>query len=138
MPWYYWLIVGILLCSAEIFVPGFVILWFGVSALIVSIFALIGLKSVFQWLAFIILSLILIFSTRRFADKVAKTFKEDVGPESLLEKEAVVIEEIDSYEGKYLVKVNGSEWVGKIADKKPSKGDVLRIKEVRGNTLILE
>ncbi len=138
MIWYYWLILGILLCSAEIFVPGFVILWFGVSGIVVSVFSLLGLNPAIQWILFIILSLLLIFSTRRFAEKITEKTKEQVGPESLIGKEAVVIEEIDSKEGKYLVKVNGSEWVGKVISKKPINGEVLHVKEVKGNTLLLD
>jgi len=138
MTWYYWLILGILLCSAEIFVPGFVILWFGVSGIVVSLFSLLGLNPVIQWILFIILSLLLIFSTRRFAEKITGKTKEQVGPESLIGKEAVVIEEIDPKEGKYLVKVNGSEWVGKVNSKKPISGEILHVKDVKGNALLLD
>lgn len=138
MPWYYWLILGIILCSAEIFVPGFVILWFGVAGIFVSILALLGLNSAFQWILFVLLSIILIFSTKKFAEKVTKGSEEHVGPESLIGEEAVIMEEIEPSEGKYLVKVNGAEWVGKVLSKKVSKGETLYVKEVRGNTLILD
>lgn len=138
MPWYIWLVLGIVLCTAEIFIPGFVILWFGISAIFVSLLALIGLNRIFQWIIFIILSFVLILLTRRLAEKLTKTRDEHVGPESLIGKEAIVIEEIDPIEGKYLVKVNGTEWVGKALSKKPSKGERLHISEVRGNTLLLE
>lgn len=138
MPWYIWLVLGIVLCTAEIFIPGFVILWFGISAIFVAFLALIGLNKIFQWIIFIISSFVLILLTRRLAEKLTKTRDEHVGPESLIGKEAIVIEEIDPIEGKYLVKVNGTEWVGRVLSKKPSKGERLHIREVRGNTLILE
>ena len=36
MLWWFWIIIGIVLITAEIFVPLFVVIWFGVSAIIVG------------------------------------------------------------------------------------------------------
>ena len=36
MVWWYWIIIGIILITAEIFMPIFVVIWFGVSAIIIG------------------------------------------------------------------------------------------------------
>ena len=40
MLYWHWLVLGLLLIVAEIFVPSFTILWFGLGALVVGVLAL--------------------------------------------------------------------------------------------------
>jgi len=53
-----WLTVGILLMAVEIVLPGFIIFWFGIGALITSLFVYLNLLNtdIWQWFCFFISS----------------------------------------------------------------------------------
>lgn len=58
-PWQ-WLIFGLVLMILEIFVPTFFLLWFGLSAVIISLFAwIIGMSLTISVIAWLILSVII-------------------------------------------------------------------------------
>lgn len=58
-PWQ-WLIFGLVLMILEIFVPTFFLLWFGLSAVIISLFAwMIGMSLTVSVIAWLILSVII-------------------------------------------------------------------------------
>ncbi|MBV6478786.1 MAG: hypothetical protein HGGPFJEG_01543 [Ignavibacteria bacterium] len=109
-----WLIVGLILLLLEFIIPGFVIFFFGIGALITSLFIyLFDMTSLsYQLLVFIVSSLICLFLLRRFASKI---FKGDSDKEKKLNnefegKKAIVIREIkpNSLGGK--VEFNGTVW----------------------------
>jgi membrane protein implicated in regulation of membrane protease activity len=59
LTWILWTILGVLLIIAEIFTPGFVLLWFGVGALAAGLAAVFGFGLPLQFLVFIAVSVIL-------------------------------------------------------------------------------
>ncbi len=62
ISWWQWVVIGILLTIAEIFVLGFFILWFGVSAIIVGVVSFfIELTLSSQIVAWAVLSAILLW-----------------------------------------------------------------------------
>ena len=54
--WILWVVLGVVLIIAEVFTPGFVLLWFGVGALAAALASLLGLGLGFQFFVFIALS----------------------------------------------------------------------------------
>ena len=55
--WILWTVLGVTLVIAEVFTPGFVLLWFGVGALAAAFASLVGLDSLtLQFLIFAIVS----------------------------------------------------------------------------------
>ncbi len=73
-PVSYWLLLGILLVVSEFVVPGFVICFFGVAAILVAGLYALFPSLAFSWaiLIYIVLSLALVFASRRF---LPKTFR---------------------------------------------------------------
>ena len=57
--WILWTVLGIVLIIAEIFTPGFVLLWFGVGALAAALASFLGLGLAAQVVVFILLSSLL-------------------------------------------------------------------------------
>lgn len=53
-PGVFWLAAGLIIIALEILVPGFVIFWFGIGAIITSVFVFLGLQadSSAAWLIF--------------------------------------------------------------------------------------
>jgi membrane protein implicated in regulation of membrane protease activity len=56
LVWILWTILGVVLVIAEVFTPGFVLLWFGVGALAAALASLLGFGLAFQFITFIVLS----------------------------------------------------------------------------------
>src|SRR5215210_6713796 len=59
LAWILWTVLGVILIIAEVFTPGFVLLWFGVGALAAALASFLGAGVAGQFLIFIALSSIL-------------------------------------------------------------------------------
>ena len=54
--WIMWTVLGVVLVIAEVFTPGFVLLWFGVGALAAALAAFVGAGLAVQFVLFIVVS----------------------------------------------------------------------------------
>ncbi|MEJ5360760.1 MAG: NfeD family protein [Spirochaetota bacterium] len=75
-----WLAVGIVLMAVEIILPGFIIFWFGIGAVITAAFVYIGLlqSEISQWFCFFISSgAFLVFWFGYLKDKVKVKTADD-------------------------------------------------------------
>jgi len=76
-PWFVWAIVGVVCVGLEMLLPGFVIIFFGIGALLTAVLSLIPAVSGQIWLqvlVFIAFSVVsLVFLRRRFAKIFAGT-----------------------------------------------------------------
>ncbi|MFN4245657.1 MAG: NfeD family protein [Brevinematia bacterium] len=74
-----WASIGTLFMILEIFLPGFILFWFGVSAIFVSFLSLFLLKTLeLQVIAWMVLSLVLVFSYFYYKkNKVHDNLSED-------------------------------------------------------------
>ena len=59
LGWIIWTVLGVILIIAEVFTPGFVLLWFGVGALAAGLAAVFGFGLPLQFLVFIAVSVVL-------------------------------------------------------------------------------
>lgn len=109
-----WFIIGIVLLLSELVLPGFVIFFFGVGALITSIIVfLTGIDSVpIQILIFLSSSLLCLAFLRKYFSKLFKgkiDNKDDLKDE-FIGKKCIVINEIKPNSLKGKVEFNGSIW----------------------------
>ena len=78
--YWYWMVLGLILIVAEIFIPSFTILWFGIGAMLVGMTMLVVDISftiqVLLWTLFSITSTILWFrSVKPYLSSLKKKFK---------------------------------------------------------------
>lgn len=98
---WYWLIAGVILMVSEFIVPGFIIVFFGLGACITGVLALLFPQIPFTWEIFIfsVLSVVLLFSFRRFMPGVFKgkniPVREDVDLDSVAGSTAVAVSDIN-------------------------------------------
>src|ERR687883_265394 len=65
LAWILWTVLGVILIIAEVFTPGFVLLWFGIGALAAAFASLIGFNSLtLQFLIFAVVSVALTAASR--------------------------------------------------------------------------
>ena len=115
--WKIWLLIAGGFTVLEIFTTGFLVFWFGVGALIAMLASFFIPNIYIQSAIFIISSVILLFSTRKFADKVQKsTPVVKTNAYSVENKIGKVIQEINPIEGKGEVKIGGEVWSAKSFD----------------------
>ena len=108
--WQTWLIIAGLAFVAEIFTAGFLIFWFGISALVTMVLSFFVSDIIIQSTVFIILSIILLLLTRPIVNKFVNTKTVNTNVFSLIGKKGKVIKELNPIDGKGQIKVNGEIW----------------------------
>lgn len=139
--WILWAVLGLALIVAEIFTPGFVLLWFGVGALVAALAALTGLGYPFQFLVFFIVSTALTAASRTI---LARYFvREDggdrlrTGAEALPGMIGTVVSSSRGALHEGAVKVYGSTWTAFPAEGEAplEAGDRVVVENVRGASI---
>jgi membrane protein implicated in regulation of membrane protease activity len=113
--WVLWVLLGVALIIAEIFTPGFVLLWFGVGAIAAALAALVGFGYPFQFLLFFIVSIALTAASRTIFTRYLMREGEEgggykSGAESLPGQVGTVVASSQGALSEGAVKVYGSTW----------------------------
>ena len=134
-----WLAAAIIFIIIEAVTVGLTTFWFAAGALVALILALIKVGVGVQVAVFLILSLVLLATTRKIFVNKLKTGSEKTNVDALVGEEAVVLEDITPF-NTGLVKVKGQNWTAIAADKDASilKGSTVKIKAIEGVKLIVE
>ena len=134
-----WLAAAIIFIIIEAVTVGLTTIWFAAGALVALILALIKVGVGVQVAVFLILSLVLLATTRKIFVNKLKTGSEKTNVDALVGEEAVVLEDITPF-NTGLVKVKGQNWTGIAAAKDASilKGSTVKIKAIEGVKLIVE
>ncbi|MBN1153471.1 NfeD family protein [candidate division KSB1 bacterium] len=137
--WWIWIFFAVLFIVAEIFTAGFFIFWFGIAAAVVGILALFGVSSVWQWIAFIVLSAVLTIISRRFADKFTSKQPDGIGADRFLGRTGIVIEKIDNDKNTGRIRLDQEEWRAEsVNDELIEVGTKVKILKVEGVHLVVE
>ena len=136
--WKFWLIVAGLSFVIESFTVGFLVFWFGIGALIALVSSFFIENLIIQAAIFVVSSSILIVLTKPLVKKFIKNTKTvPTNVYSLLDKEGLVLEDIDSVQGTGKVKVKGELWSA-TADIDIPKNSKIKVVSVNGVKLKVE
>ncbi len=136
--WKFWLIVAGICFVIESFTIGFLVFWFGIGALAALVASLFISNIWIQSLIFIIVSSLLLIFTKPLVKKFVK--EKDVIPTnvySIIGKEGIVVEKIDTLNGVGKVKVNGELWSA-TSSENIEKGTKVKVLKVNGVKLEVE
>jgi membrane protein implicated in regulation of membrane protease activity len=113
MDIWFWVWVGLaaVLIVGEIFTAGFFMLPFGIGAAAAAGVNWIDVSLGWQWATFLAVSAVLLFSLRRFSDRVTHEPPERMGVDRLIGQVGVAIEEIEPAPGPGRIRVEREEWV---------------------------
>ncbi len=139
--WILWTILGVLLVIAEVFTPGFVLLWFGVGALAAALASFLGAGFAAQFFLFIAVSSVLTALSRTI---FVKYFTGRDQPDGLKSGAAGMPGQVGTvvsssqgalHEG--AVKVFGSVWTAYPAEGEPplEAGDRVVVESLRGASI---
>ena len=141
LAWILWTVLGVILIIAEIFTPGFVLLWFGVGALAAALAGAVGLGYTVQFLTFFIVSVALTAASRTiFYDYFARADAPGAlktGVESLPGQVGTVVSSSHGALSEGAVKVYGSTWTAYPAEGEAplEAGDRVVVERVQGASI---
>lgn len=141
LSWILWTILGVILIIAEVFTPGFVLLWFGVGALAAAFAGLLGGGLALQFLIFILISTVLTALSRTiFVNYFTRAGEPEgmrVGAAKLPGQIGTVVISSQGAMDEGAVKVFGSTWTAYPADGEPplEAGDRVVVERLQGASI---
>ena len=141
LVWILWTVLGVVLVIAEIFTPGFVLLWFGVGALAAALASFIGLGLAAQFVVFIAVSSLLTALSRTILQKYFAGGDEPeglrVGAAALPGQVGTVVSSSRGALNEGAVKVFGSVWTAYPAEGEPplEAGDRVVVERLQGASI---
>lgn len=141
LAWVLWTVLGVILVIAEVFTPGFVLLWFGVGAIAAALSAVVGAGYPLQFLVFFAVSIALTAASRTI---FARFFVHPDNPEGLKTgaaalpgKVGTVVTSSRGALNEGAVKVFGSTWTAYPAEGEPplEAGDRVVVESLRGASI---
>ena len=136
--WKIWLIISGICLIIESFTLGFFVFWFSIGAIFALITSLFTTNIIIQSTVFVITSTLLLLLTKPLIKKFVKTPKtKPTNVYSIIGKEGIVLETIDSINGTGKVKVNGELWSA-ISDSNIEKDEKIKVISVNGVKLKVE
>lgn len=110
---YLWLLVGLVMMLLEPVVPGLIIFFFGVGAIITGLAALAGLVTSveMQLFVWVLSSLLLILALREQVRRIFPSLeKREESPDDLVDRLAEVITPVDGQSEAGRVRLGGTTW----------------------------
>jgi membrane protein implicated in regulation of membrane protease activity len=133
MSWWLWVISGLGLLVVEMVTPGSLFaLFFGVGALCVAPLAALGIPPVGQWIAFSVISVVLLVTLRNRLQERMRRAPPGPAVDSLVGQEVVLLADLPAGgEGK--VELRGVPWSARAASGIPlARGQRCRVERVEG------
>jgi membrane protein implicated in regulation of membrane protease activity len=144
VEYWQWLVLGMALIIAELFIPSFTIFWFGLGALIVAGLLWLAPDLNLRWQLFIwaVASVLFTFLWfRYFKGMMPDRTKAGVGREAILgESGRVILAPVENRHGRvrFATPLLGSDEWSFVCDQEVVVGDRVHVKDISGNTLIVE
>ena len=138
--WRFWLVLGVVLIIAEVFTLGFVLLWFGIGAVVAAFVGLLGGGFLLQFLVFAIVSIALTAMSRTIFAKYLSHRDEDtvkMGIDALPGQIGMVSVASKGALKEAAVKVYGSTWTAFPVDGETelTEGEKVEVVSVRGSSI---
>ncbi|MBO5401691.1 MAG: NfeD family protein [Clostridia bacterium] len=116
MSVYIWTALFIVLIIIEAMTAQLTTIWFAVGALASAIAAFFNGPVWLQWTLFLVVSVVLILSTRKLARGLLKAKPKATNADRAIGQNGIVTEEIDNLNAKGAVNLNGMFWTARSED----------------------
>ena len=134
-----WLVLLIVCLVIEACTLGLTTIWFAGGALIALLVSLMHAPIWLQVVLFLAASLLLLFYTRPIARKYFNRNVTKTNVDSVIGKNAIVVEAIDNLQGKGRVTLAGQEWTARSVEENGiiQEGAVVEVEAVSGVKLMV-
>lgn len=137
--WILWFFIAIVFAVIEILNVSFFMIWFGVGSLFSMVISLFTTNLIIQFLTFFIVSIILLFMTRKLTSKFSKGEVTHTNINAVIGKIGIVTKDIIQFDKPGLVKVSGEIWSAIAVDRNPIlKNETIKVIKVEGVKLIVQ
>ncbi|HVK99199.1 MAG TPA: NfeD family protein [Dongiaceae bacterium] len=142
LAYWHWIVAGLLLAGLEVFVPSFVLLWFGASAVVVGLLMLlVPLGVTVQLFLWVTLSVVFVALWHKFVSpRMRDRTLAGMSREAIIGQAGIVIRH-DASSGRGLLKfpapIMGSDEWNFICEGKLVSGDRVTVTELSGNSVIV-
>lgn len=132
-----WIVLIIGFAVAEIITVGLTSIWFAGGALAALICCAAGLGFFWQFLAFVTVSLILLYFTRPWALRYLKPHLIRTNYERVIGENVCLTETVDNLKGTGTAVYRGQEWTARAYEEERifEAGAIVTVKEIRGVTM---
>ena len=130
--WQFWLLLAGICVIIESFTLGFFVFWFAIGALFALIVSLFTTNIIIQSVVFVVTSTLLLLLTKPLIKSFVKMPKaKATNVYGLINKEGLVLEDIDSLNSTGKVKVNGELWSA-VSDTNIPKDSKIKVLSING------
>lgn len=143
--YWHWLVLGMVLVLAEIFIPSFTIFWFGLAALLMGLLSFVGIQLDLTWSLFtwIIFSILFTFGWFKLIRPMAKDrTKAGLSREAVVGERGMIIKAPAEAGGRgevrFSVPLLGADTWPCLSQSPLGVGDTVMVKDVLGNALLVE
>ena len=138
--WWHWIVLGIVLMLAELAVPAFFLVWFGLGAVIVGaiVFLFPGLPLAWQVILWTVSSIAFVWLWFRIFKPGMHKTRSGMSKGALIGEIGLVIRDIrpfDKGQIRFQKPILGSEIWESIADEEIKVGERIKVMDVEGNIL---
>lgn len=130
-----WIFIAAVFFILELITTTFFLVWFGVGSIVAAILNYLGFDIYVQFAGFIIVSIILILSTRKFAATITPEPTKKTTAERLIGMHGKVIKKLPN--NSFIVNVAGEEWTS-CSDDSVDVGDTVKVVGIDSIKLIIE
>lgn len=132
-----WIALIIVFSAIEIATVGLTSIWFAGGALAALLCYAAGLNELWQFLVFVVVSLVFLFVTRPWAMKYFRPRLIRTNYEQVLEENVCLTEDVDNIKGTGTAVYKGQEWSARAYEegKTFEAGMIVKVKEIRGVTM---
>lgn len=140
---WHWLVIGLFLTTLELFLPSFMIIWFGVAAILTAVLTwLVPMGLMMQVLLWLVLSVLLcVLWFKLVQPRIKNRTKAGLGGAVIIGEIGMIIDASSEVATvRFAVpKVGASEWQCRTADGRPLMvGDRVVVTQILGNELIVQ
>lgn len=140
MMQYFWLALLIIFVVVECLTVGLVSIWFAGGSLVAMILAMAGAGAIWQDVAFLAVSGLLLAVTRPFVKKYLMNKKVQTNYQSVIGTVAKVIEKIDNFNQTGAAFADGKEWTARSTEDTVTmeEGSLAEVVAIEGVKLIVK
>lgn len=140
MMQYFWLVLLVIFVVVECLTVGLVSIWFAGGSLVAMILALAGAGAIWQDVAFLVVSGLLLIITRPFVKKFLLNKKAKTNYQSVIGEVAKVTETIDNYNQTGAAFIDGKEWTARSTENAVTMedGSLVEVVAIEGVKLLVK
>jgi membrane protein implicated in regulation of membrane protease activity len=133
-----WLVLAVAGIVGEIATAGtFFLFPFGLGAVIAAILAFAGVDVVYQWVAFVLVSIGAFAATRPLVRRLDRSGPSGVGAQRWVGQQGIVLRAIPNEHEAGLVRIGGEEWRAQSRSGAVPAGSTVLVVEVVGTRLVV-